>query len=95
MVEGLVKPGERTGCVSHRTIEELWYIIKGTGNFHRMTPDGGSEETSEVAPGDALLIPTGYRFWVENTGSDDLTFLCCGTPPWPGDQEAVIWDEPR
>jgi len=44
-----------------------------------------------VALGDALLIPTGYRFWVENTGPGDFVFLCCGTPPWPGHDEAIVW----
>lgn len=79
--EALVKPGERTACVSHRTIEEVWYVVRGTGRFHRQAPDGTGEQTAEVAPGDALLIPTCYQFWVENTGPDDLVFLCCGTPP--------------
>jgi len=91
--EALVKPGQRTACVSHRTIEEMWYIVRGAGRFHRLTPDGGGEQTALVAPGDALLIPTGYRFWVENIGTDDLVFLCCGTPPWPGHDEAIIWEE--
>ena len=42
--------------------EEFWYILRGAGRFHRLSPDGGAEETAEVSPGDALLIPTGYRF---------------------------------
>ncbi len=90
LAEALVKPGERTTCVSHCTIEEIWYIVRGTGTFHRQLPDGGGEQTAEVAAGDALLIPTGYRFWVENIGPSDLIFLCCGTPPWPGPDEAQI-----
>lgn len=93
LAEALVKPGERTACVSHKTIEEFWYILKGTGVFHRLTPDGSQEETAAVAPGDALLIPTGYRFYVENTGEGDLIFLCVGTPPWPGPDEAIRWED--
>ncbi len=93
LAEALVKPGERTACVSHRTIEEIWYIVRGKGRFHRLLPDGSGEQAADVVAGDALLIPTGYRFWVENTGSDALVFLCCGTPPWPGHDEAIVWDE--
>ena len=93
LAEALVKPGERTACVSHQTIEEFWYILKGTGSFHRFSPDGLEQQTAEVAPGDALLIPTGYRFYVENTGQDDLIFLCADTPPWPGSDEAIVWNE--
>ena len=90
LAEALVKPGERTACISHRTIEEIWYIVRGIGRFYRQMPDG-EEQTAEVAPGDALLIPTGYRFWIENTGPSNLVFLCCDTPPWPGPDEAQIW----
>lgn len=93
LAEASVKPGERTACVSHRTIEEIWYIVRGTGVFHRLSLDGGEEQAVKVAPGDALLVPTGYRFWVENTGPTDLVFLCCDTPPWPGAGEARIWQE--
>ncbi len=93
LAEALVKPGERTACVSHKTIEEMWYIVRGVGRFHRLAPDGSEEQTALVAPGDALLIPTGYRFWVENPGPDDLVFLCCGTPPWPGNDEAIVWED--
>ena len=60
-MEALVRPGERTACVSHRTIEEIRYIVQGVGRFHRLTPDGSREETTGVCRGDALLIPTGYR----------------------------------
>ena len=56
-------------------------------------PDGNGEETAAVAPGDALLIPTGYRFYVENTGQDDLIFLCADAPPWPGPEEATVWED--
>ncbi len=93
LAEALVKPGERTACVSHRTIEEFWYILKGIGLFHRFSPDGTGEQTAEVAPGDALLIPTGYRFYVENIGADNLVFLCADTPPWPGSDEAIVWKD--
>ncbi len=91
IAEALVRPGERTACVSHRTIEEIWYVVQGSGCFHRFSPDGGAEQMAEVAPGDALLIPQEYRFWVENTGPGDLVFLCCDTPPWPGEGEAQVW----
>ncbi len=95
LAEALVRPGERTACVSHRTIEEAWYVVAGQGKFHRLTPDGGAESVEEVTAGDALLIPTGYRFWVENTGPTDLRFLCCDAPAWPGHDEAVVWDVPE
>ncbi len=92
VAEALVKPSTRTACVSHKTIEEVWYIVRGTGRFHRLPPDGSKEEVEDVGPGDALLIPTGCGFWVENTGLNDLVFLCCDAPPWPGHDEATPWE---
>ena len=56
-----------------------------------MTQPALKPECSETP--DALLIPIGHRFWVENMRPDDLVFLCCGTPPWPGSVETVIWGE--
>ena len=93
LAEAHVKPGERTACVSHRTIEEVWYIVQGTGRFHRLTPAGVNEGTEKVMAGDALLIPVGHRFWVENSGVEDLRFLCCDAPAWPGHDEAIVWEE--
>ncbi len=92
LAEALVKPGERTSCVSHKTIEEVWYIVRGTGQFHRLSPDGTDEQIVTIQLGDALFIPTGYRFWVENTGTEDLIFLCHDAPAWPGHDEAIIWN---
>jgi mannose-6-phosphate isomerase-like protein (cupin superfamily) len=92
LAEALVRPGQRTAKVYHQTIyEEIWYFLQGTGRFHLQAPGARDEEITEVAPGDAVQIPPRHGFWVENTSGDDLIFLCCGSPPWPGDQEAQRW----
>ena len=45
-----------------------------------------------VGPGDALVIPTGWRFQFSADGSGDLRFLCVTLPPWPGADEALSSD---
>jgi mannose-6-phosphate isomerase-like protein (cupin superfamily) len=92
VAEALVLTGERTAKVYHRTVyEEVWYIVRGAGAMHLHRPGAPDEEIFPVGVGDAVLIPPGHGFWVENTGAGDLIFLCCGSPPWPGDDEARPW----
>jgi mannose-6-phosphate isomerase-like protein (cupin superfamily) len=92
LAEALVPPSARTAKVYHRTTyEEIWYILRGTGVMHLHQPDREPEEIFTVEADDAVLIPAGHGFWVENSGSTDLVFLCCGSPPWPGADEARPW----
>lgn len=93
LAEALVRPGGRTAKVYHRTqYEEIWYILRGTGTFHLHRPGAAREEEAHVEPGDAVLVPPGHGFWVENVGTSDLVWLCCGSPPWASlEDEAWPW----
>ena len=75
--------------VWHRSVEELWYVIKGVGRVWRCPPDKDAATVMpvEVGPGDALVIPTGWSFQFA-AGESALTFLCFTSPPWPGEDEA-------
>lgn len=96
VAEALVPTGERTAKVFHQTVyEEVWYFLRGTGAMHLHAPGQHDEEVFAVEPGDAVLIPVRTGFFVENTGDGDLVFLCCGSPPWPGDAEAQPWPSAR
>jgi mannose-6-phosphate isomerase-like protein (cupin superfamily) len=82
LAEALVPPGQRTAKVYHQTVyEEIWYFVQGTGVLHLHAPDAREEEAEEVTPGNAVHILPRHGFWVENTGAEDLIFLCCGAPP--------------
>lgn len=77
----------RPGCVSvpHRlTGSEVYYILRGSGRMHI---DG---EQSPVGPGQAVYIPPGATQHIENTGDDDLLFLCIVDPAWHPEQEEVL-----
>ena len=74
----------------HRTVEEVWYILEGRGQVWRC-PAGATSETMEsapVGPGDALFIPTGWRFQFAAEEDAPLRFLRYTAPPWPGPEEA-------
>ena len=91
MVEVQLSAGQVSRPVYHRSVEEIWYILQGEGRVWRCPPEAepGSVEPMAVSPGDALAIPTGWRFQFAADPDAPLRFLCHTTPPWPGEDEAV------
>ena len=91
VVEVTLAAGQVSRPVYHRTVEETWYILEGQGWVWRCPPDAdaASVPPQEVSPGDALVIPTGWRFQFAAGPEGQLRFLCHTTPPWPGEDEAV------
>ncbi len=86
MVHCTLNPGEVSLPVAHRTVEEVWYVIHGTGQVWRKY--GDDERSDDVAPGVSLSIPVGAHFQFRNTGRGPLRILIVTMPPWPGDEEA-------
>ena len=91
LVEVTLPAGQVSRPVYHRTVEEIWYILEGEGHVWRCPPDAGPASTPPqvVSPGDALVIPTGWRFQFAAGPEGPLRFLCHTTPPWPGEDEAL------
>ncbi len=89
LVEVTLDAGQVSRPVRHRSVEELWYVLSGTGRVWRCPPDRDPASVDPVAvgPGDALVIPTGWSFQFA-AGESALTFLCFTSPPWPGEDEA-------
>lgn len=96
MVEVRLAAGQVSRPVYHRTVEELWYILEGRGQVWRCPPDADPAGVAPVAvePGDALTIPTGWRFQfsADAAATSGLRLLCVTIPPWPGAEEAVAAD---
>ena len=90
MVEVTLPAGQVSRPVYHRTVEEIWYILAGFGQVWRCPPDAAPADVAAVPvqPGDALTIPTGWRFQFDAGAAADLRFLCITFPPWPGPEEA-------
>ena len=94
LVEVVLASGRVSRPVKHRTVEEIWYFLDGSGDVWL------GAATRRVAPGDVVVIPAGTPFQFRAAGSRPLRFLCFTTPPWPGDDEAIPVDhgglgEPR
>lgn len=72
-------------AVMHRSVEELWHVVAGSGELWRKT--GSKEETAALEPGISVSIPVGTSF--QFRASTTVEIIAVTMPPWPGDTEAT------
>jgi mannose-6-phosphate isomerase-like protein (cupin superfamily) len=78
--------GRVSVAVTHRTVEEIWYVLAGEGEVWRR--HHGEDSVTPVRAGVALTIPLGVQFQFR-AGAYPLQFVAVTMPPWPGADEAV------
>ena len=83
-------PGAVAKAVVHRSVEEVWFVLAGTGQIWRQL--GAQQEITDLRPGVSIAIPTGMAFQFRCDGAETLSVLGATMPPWPGDAEAVPVD---
>jgi mannose-6-phosphate isomerase-like protein (cupin superfamily) len=83
-------PGQTSAAVAHRTVEEIWYVLRGRGQMWRR--QGGREEIVPMEPGVCLSIPVGTQFQFRSFGYEGLAAIGITMPPWPGSAEAYEVD---
>jgi mannose-6-phosphate isomerase-like protein (cupin superfamily) len=82
-----IRPG--TSSLPHRlATSEVYYFISGNGRMHV------GECTTAVGPDLAVYVPPRTTQYVENTGGEDLVFLCIVDPAWRSEDEEVEVDRP-
>lgn len=79
LAEATLPAGGQTERHYHKVSEELYFITEGEGV---MELDG---DTSEVKPGDAILIPPGSWHQITASSGGALKLLCCCAPPYSHD----------
>ena len=84
--------GAVSHAVTHRTVEEIWYVLSGRGTVWRRSEE--SEQTEPIGPGVAVTIPLGVAFQFRAETAAPLVFLAVTMPPWPGMEEAIAVDGP-
>lgn len=82
LAHAIVRPGQKTLPHKLKTTE-VYYILSGEG---RMFVDNESEL---VTSGCAVYIPPKASQNIENTGKNDLVFLCIVDPAWRPEDEEV------
>jgi mannose-6-phosphate isomerase-like protein (cupin superfamily) len=82
-----LEPGEVSKAVSHATVQEIWYIIGGTGRMWRHQV-GHEPRTVDLRPGICLAIPLGTTFQFRADSTDEpLQAVAVTMPPWPADSQ--------
>ena len=90
MAHGTLAVGQTSHAVRHRTVDELWLVVAGTAEIWCHGGEDDSESLVTATAGDALTIPLGSSFQYRTVGDTPFEFVMCTTPPWPGDQEAIL-----
>jgi mannose-6-phosphate isomerase-like protein (cupin superfamily) len=80
-----LQPGKTSIAVTHRTVEEIWYVVTGYGEMWRR--QGEREEVVSLEPGVCLTIPLGTHFQFRCTGQEPLGAVALTMPPWPTERE--------
>jgi mannose-6-phosphate isomerase-like protein (cupin superfamily) len=79
--------GQVAKAVTHRTVEEVWFIVSGRGAMWRK--HGEYEETVQLEPGLCLTIPLGTEFQFRAAATEHVAAIAVTMPPWPGESEAI------
>jgi mannose-6-phosphate isomerase-like protein (cupin superfamily) len=79
--------GKVSAAVTHRTVEEVWFVLSGRGEMWRK--QGEREQTVLLEAGVCLTIPQGTHFQFRAEDSGALAAVAITMPPWPGEGEAV------
>jgi mannose-6-phosphate isomerase-like protein (cupin superfamily) len=74
-------------AVTHRTVEEIWFVVSGRGSIWRR--QDGQERIDPLASGTSLTIPLGTAFQFRAEAGLALAFVAITMPPWPGMDEAL------
>jgi len=79
--------GRTSKAIVHRTVEEIWYCVAGSGEMWRKL--GDEARVTKLAVGTSLTIPVGTHFQFR-AGEDGLSAVAITMPPWLGEDEAVF-----
>jgi len=94
MAHFALAPHAVSKAVAHKTVEEIWYFVRGHGRMWRRLES--AEEVTEVTAGLSVSIPRGTRYQFRNDGEEPLEAIGVTMPPWPGADEAFevegIWE---
>jgi mannose-6-phosphate isomerase-like protein (cupin superfamily) len=84
LAESTIAVGTATQEHYHKTTEEIYYIVSGTGRMKL------GEELRDVGPLDAIAIPpmTPHKIW--NIGEEPLVLLCCCAPGYTNEDTVLV-----
>ncbi len=84
--------GETSLAVRHRSVEEIWYFLRGKGEMWRRSAE--AEEVVPVSPAVCVTIPLGTSFQFRASSGESLAAIGATIPAWPGADEALTVSGP-
>jgi mannose-6-phosphate isomerase-like protein (cupin superfamily) len=81
-------PRHTSTAITHRSVEEIWFVLAGRGEMWRR--QGDREEIVPLEVGVCLTIPRGTHFQFRALGDTPLAAVGVTMPPWPGEGEAIV-----
>ena len=84
LAEATIAVGTSTQEHYHKTTEEIYFIVSGTGRMKL------GEELRDVEPLDAIAIPPTARHKIWNTGNVPLVLLCCCAPGYTDEDTVMV-----
>ena len=84
-----LEPGQTSLLVTHRTVDEIWYIVAGRGRLFR-SEYGKAGQEDELLPGRCVTIPVGTHFQFRADPETRLEIVGVTMPPWPLDREEAV-----
>ena len=79
----LVESGKKSAPHKMKT-SEVYYILEGEGILHV------DEDSFNVSKDQAIYIPPNSKQHIENTGKNELRFLCIVDPAWRKEDEEIL-----
>lgn len=83
LAHGTLGPGQRSKWHVLNS-SEVYYFITGNGRF--MVDD----QVTSIEAGMTVYVPPGRKQSLENTGSQDIEFLCVVDPAWKIEDERIL-----
>jgi len=79
----LVEAGKKSALHKMKS-SEVYYILEGEGVLHI------DDDVLNVSKDQAIYIPPNSKQYIENTGKNDLNFLCIVDPAWRKEDEEIL-----
>jgi len=78
-----LEPGKKSKLHKIKS-SEIYYVLEGSGN---LTIDN---ELHFLQKDDSAYVPPNTKQFIENSGKEDLKFLCIVEPAWKAESEILL-----
>jgi len=78
-----LEPGKKSK-LHKMSSSEIYYILEGSGSLRI------DDDTHNIEKDDSVYVPPNSKQFIENTGSNNLIFLCIVEPAWKADDEILL-----